>query len=133
MELSINELADLTGKDRRTITQRLEQLDYEDGPKGAHLYDSRRALALIYGPVSSGKSLDQAKTEQALESAQLARVRREELQKTRLPVEILAGLWDSAMQAAAATLKGTIGKVLTPAKANEILDKLREGEIPSRW
>ncbi len=43
-DLSINQLAELTGKDRRTIASRLEVMDFVPGPKQAHLYDSFRAL-----------------------------------------------------------------------------------------
>jgi hypothetical protein len=48
MLLSINQLWEITGRDRKTITKKLENLTFTDGDKGAHLYESTQALPLIY-------------------------------------------------------------------------------------
>lgn len=130
MELSINELSELTGRDRRTITQRLAQLDYADGPKGAHLYDSTMALAAIYATDADGKSLEQAKKEQATENALLARARREEIQKTRVPIGIALEEIDAVTKATAAILKASKGKKLTEELINTLFAQFRE--IPAR-
>lgn len=130
---SINELADLTGKDRRTITARLADLPFEPGPKGAHLFESALALAAIYGADSSGKSLDQARTEQALEQAALTRVRREEAQRTRIPIEIPIGENDRLTQAVAAILKAARGKPLTLELINSLLAKFRDLPAKLKW
>ena len=48
MLLSINQLWEITGRDRKTITKKLENLTFTDGDKGAHLYESSQALPLIF-------------------------------------------------------------------------------------
>ncbi len=48
MLLSINQLSQLTGRDRKTVTKQLENLAFIDGEKGAHLYESSEALPLAY-------------------------------------------------------------------------------------
>ena len=127
MELSINQLAELTGKDRRTITTRLEKLPYTEGPKGAHLYKSATALALIYGTDAEGKNLEQARTELALEQAALARVKREEAERQRPPLDLVLQLFDEVGQSTAAILK--VHKI--PEKIiNEIFGKFRD--LPGR-
>ena len=126
MELSINQLSEMTGKDRRTISTRLAKLDHEVGPKQAHLYDSALALALIYGTDADGKSLDDARKELALEQAGLARVKREEAEKKRPPIVLVEQLLDEVGQATASILKAAKGKVLSEDKINEIFTKFRE-------
>ena len=46
--ISINQLADLTGKDRRTITARLSTIEPVKGPKNSHLYELPAALPKIF-------------------------------------------------------------------------------------
>jgi hypothetical protein len=133
MQMSVNQLATLTGKDRRTIATRLSGVAFTEGPKAAHLYDSITALPLIYGADSDGRSLDDAKKEQALENAALSRARREEIQKTRIPLEIPSAIWDAALQAFGATLKAARGKVLDAKRINALLTSLRDVKLPLKW
>lgn len=60
MELSISQLADLTGFDRRTVTKKLEKIVWTEGEKGAHLYESKFALTAIYVAENEGKTFDQS-------------------------------------------------------------------------
>lgn len=132
--LSISQLAAFTGRDRRTVTKAVEHLDFKEGPDNAHLYESEEALAAIYRPAGSrAGTLDEAKREQALEAAALSRVRREELQRTRIPLEIVTRIWDAALQSFAATLKAARGKKMDVPKINELLEKLRDAELPVTW
>jgi phage terminase Nu1 subunit (DNA packaging protein) len=48
--LSINELSELTGVDRRTVKKRLLELPSKPGPKGALLYDPQAALRAVMFP-----------------------------------------------------------------------------------
>jgi hypothetical protein len=48
--LSINELSELTGIDRRTVKKRLLGLPSKPGPKGALLYDPQAALRAVMFP-----------------------------------------------------------------------------------
>ena len=126
-KLSISQLAAFTGKDRRTITDRLEALDFIDGPDNAHLYETDRAFELIYlGNGESGPmSLEQAKKEQDLSAAELNRARREELERKRIPIGIPLAANDQALQAVGNTLKAAKNRKLTPALINDLLAKLR--------
>ena len=133
--LSISQLAAFTGKDRRTITTRLEALDYIEGEDNAHLYDTERAFELIYlgngegGPIS----LEQAKKEKELAAAENLRIRNEELRRTRIPRHIISEILDAALQAFAATLKTARGKKLTVELINTLLGKLRNVKLPLEW
>src|SRR6266481_7638451 len=101
MLLSINQLSELTGRDRRTITKQLEDLHFVDGEKGAHLYESSEALPLIYRV----DNLEAARAKQALSQAALNGVREEDLRKQRIPIQIARDVIDESFQSIAATLK----------------------------
>jgi hypothetical protein len=128
--VSVSYLSALTGKDRRTITSRIAALPFEDGEKGAHLYNSEDALAVIYGRDSDGMGLEEARAFQAVENAELARVRREELQKTRIPLHIPLAENERATASVAGILKNSLGKVLSREIVEEILGEFRA--IPAR-
>ena len=126
MDLSISQIADLTGFDRRTVTKKLERLVWTEGEKGAHLYESRAALGALYVAENEGKTFDQARTEQALESAALTRVRRETEEKKRPPLDLVLGLFDAFGQEVAATLKVHKDKTLDQARIDKIFAAFRE-------
>lgn len=48
MLISITQLHNLTGQDRRRITKAVANLRYEKGEKGAKLYESEQAIPLLY-------------------------------------------------------------------------------------
>ena len=48
MLLSINQISELTGQDRRTIVKRLEDLPFQPRDKNACLYSSTEALPAVY-------------------------------------------------------------------------------------
>ena len=48
MLLAVNQISELTGRDRHGNPKRLENLPFTPGDKGAHLYESREALPPIY-------------------------------------------------------------------------------------
>src|SRR5207244_13396622 len=106
---SINQLAELTGRDRRTIKKQLEDLHFVDGEKGAHLYESTEALPSIYRM----DNLESARAKQALSQASLNAVREECLRKERIPIQIVLDEMDAVFQAIGATLKNAKGKTLT--------------------
>lgn len=131
--MSVNQLAALTGKDRRTITERLKELPFEPGPKKAHLYKPDIALAAIYAANADGTSLEAARTRQAVSQAVLNERRCEELARTRIPIEIVSGIWNAALSSFGATLKAARGKVLSAEKINELLDIMRKAKLPTTW
>jgi hypothetical protein len=122
MQVSINQLSEWTGKDRRTITTRLKDLAHVDGAKGAYLYEASEALELIYTP--GGKAdLDAKRCEQIDLDMEIKR-------KLRIPIGIPRVANDQALQSVAAHLKAAKGKKLTPELINNLLDKFRE--IPAQ-
>jgi multidrug resistance efflux pump len=127
MLLSINQLSELIGFDRRTITTRLKDLPVVDGEKGALLYESTAALPMLY----KADNLEAARAKQALSQASLNAVREEDLRKQRIPRQLVIDAIDESFQAISATLKAAKGKKLTPERINELLDKLRLD--PKTW
>ena len=58
MYLSISQLSELTGRDRRTVAGKLADVPHTAGERGAMLYESSEALPLIYGgQLGSGAGL----------------------------------------------------------------------------
>lgn len=126
MQVSINQLAELTGRDRRTITRRLEDLPFSEGEKGAHLYDARTALDAIYLSQSPRDALDEKRCAQIDLQMEISR-------KQRIPMKIVAAIWDAALQSFTATLKAAKGKKLDAAKINELIALLRDAKLPVTW
>ena len=73
MLLAVNQISELTGRDRHEIPKRLENLPFTPGDKGAHLYESREAPPLIYAV----DNLEAARAAQARSQASLNAVREE--------------------------------------------------------
>ena len=121
---SVNQLSELTGRDRRTVKKQLEELHFVLGEKSAHLYESSEALPLIYRV----DNLESARAKQALSQASLNAIKEENLRKERVPLQLALDEMDSLFQAMGAILKNT--KELSPSRINEIFDKFRA--IPAR-
>jgi hypothetical protein len=121
--MSLTQLADFTGRDRHTIRKQLDSLPSINGKKGALLYDSKRALSVIY----QAGNLEDARAKHALSQVSLNSVREEDLRKNRIPREEVLDVFDLAFQSIASTLKAAKFKKLTPELINEIFDKIRDG------
>ena len=65
MLLSVNQISELTVRDRHGIPKRLENLSFTPGDKGAHLYESREALPLIYAVDNLEARVAQARSQAA--------------------------------------------------------------------
>ena len=126
MLVSINQLAEWTGRDRRTITQRLADIPFTEGPKQAHLYDSAVALAAIYKSTNAKEALDQKRVDEIDLNMSIKR-------RERIPLPIVAGVWDAALQSFGGGLKAAKGKKLDAAKINELLEILRSAKLPLTW
>jgi hypothetical protein len=127
MLLSVNQLSELTGRDRHGIPKRLENLPFTPGDKGAHLYESTQALPLIY----TVDNLEAARAKQALSQASLNAVREEDLRKQRIPRQLVLDAIDETFQSIGSTIKAAKGKKLTPDLINELFDKFRLD--PKTW
>jgi hypothetical protein len=114
MIVSINRLAELTGKSRNTIRKRLApMLNETDGQKVAHALDSQRALALIYG--EGAGDLDPMQEKALLDRARrhLAELEIEERKKTLIPADQVSRQWDSVAAAIRAKLLNLPGRLTT--------------------
>jgi hypothetical protein len=131
MLLSINQLFELTGRDRKTIKQKLEGVSFSNGEKSAHLYNSREVLPLIY----AADNLEAARAAQARSQASLNAYREEVLRKTRIPIEIVEEVMDETFQSIAATLKAEAAKhrPLTRKIVNDLFDKFRAAPRKLKW
>jgi hypothetical protein len=106
IHLTISQLSELTGRDRRTVAKQLSDLKHTAGEGGAMLHESAEALPLVYGV----DNLATARAEQARSQAQLNAIRGEDLRKTRIPITIVLQVHDEIFQALAATLKSVLPK-----------------------
>jgi hypothetical protein len=129
MLVSINELTQYTGRNPRTITKKLENLQYIDGPKGAHLYDSTVALPLIYAI----DNLESARAKQALSQASLNNTRELELRRTRIPIQTARAVMNELFGAMGAILKKAEGEIMTVEKINDLFKKFREIPDKLKW
>ena len=130
---SISEYSQMTGKDRRAITIKLEGIPFEQGPKGAMLYDSVIALDRIYAIDARKVSLDEARTRHALSQEALNQVREEELRKRRIPMGLVTSILDQTVQALVAILKARKNEPLTNDLINELLGKFRDLPAQLQW
>jgi hypothetical protein len=131
MLLSINQLFELTGRDRKTIKQKLEGVSFSNGEKSAHLYNSREVLPLIY----AADNLEAARAAQARSQASLNAYREEVLRKTRIPIEIVEEVMDETFQSIGATLKAEAakGRPLSRKIVNDLFDKFRAAPRKLKW
>ena len=129
MLLSINQLSELTGRDRHGIPKRLDNLPFTPGEKGAHLYESTQALPLIYAV----DNLEAARAKQALSQASLNAVKEEDLRKQRIPRQLVLDEMDAVFQTVGATLKNAKGKTLTSELINDLFDKFRAVPSQLKW
>lgn len=96
MRASINQMAEWTGFDRRTIKRKLSDLDHIDGPSRAHLFDSEAALPLLYGGGTDGERLDASQERAALdrERRRAAEMANAKAAGEVIPVGEVAAAWE---------------------------------------
>jgi hypothetical protein len=129
MHLSISQLSEPTGRDRRTVAGKLADVPHTVGERGAMLYASSEALPLIYAV----DNLEAARAAQARSQASLNAVREEDLRKQRIPIQIVLDTMDEIFQSIAATIKASKGKTLTIELINELFDKFRSAPAKLNW
>jgi hypothetical protein len=126
VKYSISQLAAMTGKDRRTVTDRLQALDFEEGANREHFYESEPALAAIYLTTNARDELDKRRCEDIALNMEIKR-------RERIPLSVVSEVWEAALQAFGATLKNVKSKKLPAAKINELIGKLRSSKLPLKW
>ena len=134
---SIDELSQITGKDRRTVKKRLGRLEpVVDGGNAGIRYESQQALPLIYESERSTLvededggmiSLDRARTLESIEKRTGLKIDNETKMKTRIPIELV----NDALDAAFGEIKAIISKLSIPEEErDQIFAELRD--VPSR-
>jgi hypothetical protein len=130
MKISISAASRLTGKHRSTISKVASELQSFPGRKGALLYDSRELLQGLYIGTDGAPTASEALRQLSLARAEQVRLQNEITRKKRIPLDLVMDILDQTLQAMAATLKATNGKVMTQDSINEIFADFRA--IPGR-
>ena len=128
MLLSINQISELTGQDRRTIVKRLEDLPFRPATRTrafTHRLMRYRHFAM--------DSLAAARAAQARSLASINSVREEDLRKQRIPIQIVLDTMDEVFQAIGSTLKAAKGTKLTAKRINELFEKWRDLPAKLKW
>jgi len=116
---SLSFFAELTGKDRETIKKKLSCLQPEPGPHGAKLFDSVKALPLIF----EADGLTAAKTENLRADTRLKELKEQQMRNELAPVEELtAALGSLASQVSAIleTIPGKLKRSLPQLRATDL-------------
>ncbi len=132
--LSINELHKLTGKTRATVTKSMDGLTFQPGPKSGKLYDSKLALAKLYG-VAGEDGTDSVTAQEASRLLTIARRQQIDLEMEvtrgdRWPKEDVENIHETSLSNVAGLLKAHEGKPLTPELIRDIFTELRE--VPAK-
>ena len=132
-QVSVNQLSEWTGKDRRTIKSRTAGLKRDVDGRIA----SADALEAIYfgKPGDNGEFVS---TPEALRRKTIAQEKEilldmEIKRKERVPLSVCMEVDDEIFQSIAGTLKSRKGKKLTEQIINEIFGLLREIPLQRKW
>jgi hypothetical protein len=123
-QVSISYLSEITGRDRRTVTNRVGHLQFTVEGK-AHLFDSAQALEAIYaadGPRQQMDALIAARTRLALANAQKLQIEIETLRKERIPIEVATAAIEPVLMLTKAKI---LGSDLTDDEKRALFDQLR--------
>ena len=132
--LSINQLAEFTGKSNATIKKRLDGMEFEKEGH-AYIYDSADALAAIYGQSNvdangTPKSLTEARTRESLAKAEKTELEVQTLRRERIPIDTLNDVNDAFF----GLLKTKImNSQLTELDKRELIDGIREIPTQLKW
>jgi len=133
--LSINELHQLTGKTRATVTKHLDGVSFKDGPKKAMLYDSQVALERLYRGESSGDDGEPISKLEAERQLTIARKNQIDLEMEvtrgdRWPKDDVESIHEASLSNIAGLLKSHEGKSLSAELIRDIFTELRE--VPAK-
>jgi hypothetical protein len=125
VQVSQNELSELTGKDRKTVRRLLAHLNPAPGPHRAKLYDSKLALETLYLGTNGNGFITTAEAVRRLTIAKEKEIvlNMEIKRGARIPIEDVSEISTHIFR----HMRGIIvASKLTPDEKNEILDRLRE-------
>lgn len=127
---SIKKLSELTGRKRETIAARLVGMQPEPGRRRAKLYDSTKAIPIIYGIAADdgGKlkiSSMEAGAELNIKKREQIELDMEIKRKERIPLEDVAEANNELIGEAAVILRSLEGKTLTASLLADVMEKFR--------
>jgi hypothetical protein len=128
-EVSVNELSVLTGCTRETVGKKLEGVTFKEGPKGAKLYDSEKALRLVLGVAEineKGEVMSQAEANRQLTIARKEQIglEMEVLRKERPRIEEVLEVFDDIFDDVAGIVKSSD---LSDDQKIDIMSRIKEG------
>ena len=131
--ISISEIAHLLEIDRETAKKKLASIGAKDGPKGAKLYPSDRALRLCLGYAEDGSedgeekiSLPEAQRLLTLAKKEQTDLQNEVLRKERIPLDDVEAVNERVLSNVAGLIKSRVGKPLDEELVAEIFEELRK-------
>lgn len=86
--LSMNQLSEITGKDRRTIKKRLADVPVHETTSTSHIYDAHLALPILYG-VTDSESLEAQLQEEKIKFER-ARAEKTEIEVAKIKGELVS-------------------------------------------
>lgn len=127
---SIKELSELLSMTRETVGKKLANMLPTDGPKGAKLYPSDKAIRTCLGmnDAPAGDFIDYAEAQRLLtvRRADQVQLEMECTRKERIPLEVTNEVNERAYSNVAGLLKAHEGKHLDQALIGDILSELRQ-------
>jgi hypothetical protein len=127
--VSKNWLAFCTGMHFNTIKKRLTGMDSDRNGK----FDRVTALGRLYVGEKGEMTYSEVQKGLALEKTKQVQLQNEVTRKERIPIGIVMDALDQTLQAMSATLKASVGKVMTVDRVNEIFTGFREIPDKLRW
>jgi hypothetical protein len=127
--VTINWLASCSGMHFNTVRKRLAGLESDQNGK----FDRVTALGRLYVGEDGEMTYSEVQKRLALEKTKQIQLQNEVTRKERIPIGIVMDIHDQTLQAMTATLKASVGKVMTVDRVNEILTGFREIPDKLHW
>jgi hypothetical protein len=124
--VTINWVATCSGMHANTVRKRLTGMESDRNGK----FDRATALQRLYVGEDGAMTYSDVQKKLSMEKTKQIQLQNDVIRKTRIPLDLVLAAFDETHQAMAATLRGSVGKVLTIELFNEIFASFRE--IPSR-
>ena len=125
--VSLNEISILLGIERETAKRKLANIAPQNGPKGAKLYPSDRAIRLCLGYADNGSedgeekiSLPEAQRLLTLAKKEQTDLQNEVLRKERVPLEDIEEANERVLSNVAGLIKAHVGKPLDESLVSDI-------------
>jgi hypothetical protein len=127
--VTMNWLASCSGMHFNTVKKRLTGLESDRNGK----FDRVTALGRLYVGEDGEMTYSEVQKRLALEKTKQIQLQNEVTRKERIPIGIVMDIHDQTLQAMVATLKASVGKVMTVESVNQIFSDFRAIPNRLRW